>query len=56
MDLSFNGLGKEGASALGKALKENTVLEELNVRYEYLVIRLFYAHSELQIQFRSFVS
>ncbi|KAI4820975.1 hypothetical protein KUCAC02_028929 [Chaenocephalus aceratus] len=39
VDLSFNGLGEEGASALGKALKENTVLEELNVRYEYLMGR-----------------
>lgn len=32
-DLSFNGLGKEGAVALGQALRENQVLEELNVRY-----------------------
>ena len=45
MDLSFNGFGREGAVALGHALKENNVLEELNVRYEsllswYLMIRL----------------
>ena len=34
VDLSFNGFGKEGAVALGQALKENNALEELNVRYE----------------------
>lgn len=34
VDLSFNGFGKEGAIALGQALRENTVLEELNLRYE----------------------
>lgn len=33
VDLSFNGFGKEGAVALGQALRENEVLEELNVRY-----------------------
>lgn len=38
MDLSFNGFGKEGAVALGQALKENSVLEELNVRYDPFVI------------------
>lgn len=32
-DLSCNGFGKEGAVALGQALRENEVLEELNVRY-----------------------
>ncbi|TNM89340.1 hypothetical protein fugu_003574 [Takifugu bimaculatus] len=31
VDLSFNGFGKEGAVALGQALRENEVLEELNV-------------------------
>lgn len=36
VDLSFNGLGKEGAVALGQALRDNSVLEELNVRYEPL--------------------
>lgn len=36
VDLSFNGLGKEGAFALGQALRDNSVLEELNVRYEPL--------------------
>lgn len=34
IDLSFNGFGKEGAIALGQALRENEVLEELNVRYD----------------------
>lgn len=37
LDLSFNGFGKEGASALGQALKENNVLEELNIRYVSLL-------------------
>lgn len=37
VDLSFNGFAKEGAVALGQALKENTILEELNVRYEPLL-------------------
>lgn len=41
VDLSFNGLGKEGAIALGQALKENSVLEELNVRYGFLLPWLF---------------
>lgn len=43
VDLSYNGFGKEGAAALGQALKENNVLEELNVRCEssiYLIIGL----------------
>lgn len=34
VDLSFNGFGKEGAVALAQALRENEVLEELNVRYD----------------------
>lgn len=37
VDLTFNGFGKEGAIALGQALKENSVLEELNVRYQPLL-------------------
>uniref|UniRef100_A0A667YX35 Leucine rich repeat containing 74B n=1 Tax=Myripristis murdjan TaxID=586833 RepID=A0A667YX35_9TELE len=31
LDVSCNGFGKEGAIALGEALKENSTLEELNV-------------------------
>ncbi|CAG13488.1 unnamed protein product, partial [Tetraodon nigroviridis] len=30
IDLSFNGFGKEGAVAIGQALRDNEVLEELN--------------------------
>jgi len=37
VDLTFNGFGGEGAVALGRALKENASLEELNVRYRPLV-------------------
>ncbi|XP_028312717.1 leucine-rich repeat-containing protein 74B [Gouania willdenowi] len=29
--MSFNGFGKEGAAALGLVLKENNILEDLNV-------------------------
>lgn len=53
LDLSFNGFGKEGASALGQALKENNVLEELNIRYVsllcyYRMIRLVSRNWELK--------
>lgn len=46
VDLSYNGFSKEGAVALGQALKENNVLEELNLRYQpllyqYLIIGLW---------------
>lgn len=34
VDLSYNGFGRDGAAALGQALKDNSVLEELNVRCE----------------------
>uniref|UniRef100_A0A672IG31 Leucine rich repeat containing 74B n=1 Tax=Salarias fasciatus TaxID=181472 RepID=A0A672IG31_SALFA len=34
LDLSFNGLAREGALALGQTLRDNNVLEELNVRYD----------------------
>lgn len=40
MDLSYNGFAKEGAIALGQALKENNVLEELNVRYLIVGLRI----------------
>lgn len=33
LDLSYNGLGKEGAVALEEALKHNNTLEDLNIRY-----------------------
>lgn len=33
LDLSYNGLGKEGAVALEEALKNNNTLEDLNIRY-----------------------
>lgn len=32
LDLSYNGLGKEGAVALEEALKHNNTLEDLNIR------------------------
>lgn len=32
LDLSYNGLGKDGAAALGEALRENNTLEELDIR------------------------
>ena len=35
LDLSYNGLGKDGAVALGEALRENNTLEELNIRYSH---------------------
>ncbi|XP_024275107.1 leucine-rich repeat-containing protein 74B-like [Oncorhynchus tshawytscha] len=31
LDLSYNGLGKDGAIALGEALKDNNTLEDLNI-------------------------
>ena len=33
LDLSYNGLGREGAVSLGEALKDNNTLEELDIRY-----------------------
>lgn len=37
IDLSFNDFGREGAIALGQAVKKNNVVEELNVRSETLL-------------------
>lgn len=46
LDLSYNGLGKDGAVALGEALKDNNTLEDLNIRYKgfclYLLVMLIH--------------
>lgn len=49
VDLSFNGLGKEGAIALGQALKENSVLEELNVRYGFLLRNIIQEYGSYKV-------
>ena len=52
VDLSFNGFGKEGAVALGQTLRENTVLEELNLRYEAFMSCLSDIADYLSLEFR----
>lgn len=37
INLSWNGLGWEGAKALGDALKANSALEELDIAWVHLV-------------------
>lgn len=39
LDISYNGLGDPGATAVGKALKTSSVLQELNMSNYHISVR-----------------